>query len=75
MKLGQTVLLQWDAKGNYLGTIVTPEQPANLTWGDKEYRTLYIIAITAVDRLETKTQGYVPYLEHRTAVRNERLSV
>lgn len=54
----------WDAKGNHLGTIVMPEQPANLTWGDKDYRTLYITATTSVYRLETKTQGYVPYLEH-----------
>ena len=53
----------WDAKGNHLGTIVIPEQPANLTWGDKDYRTLYITATTSVYRLETKTQGYVPYLE------------
>ena len=54
----------WDAKGNHLGTIVTPEQPANLTWGDKEYRTLYITATTSVYRLATKTRGFVPYLEH-----------
>jgi gluconolactonase len=54
----------WDAKGNHLGTIVTPEQPANLTWGDKDYRTLYITATTSVYRLATKTQGFVPYLEH-----------
>ena len=54
----------WDAKGNHLGTIVTPEQPANLTWGDKDYRTLYITATTSVYRLITKTQGFVPYLEH-----------
>ncbi len=54
----------WDAKGNHLGTIVMPEQPANLTWGDKDYRTLYITATTSVYRLETKTQGFVPYLEH-----------
>src|ERR1700686_2589517 len=54
----------WDAKGNHLGTIVTPEQPANLTWGDKDYRTLYITATTPVYRLTTKTQGFVPYLEH-----------
>ncbi len=54
----------WDAKGNHLGTIVLPEQPANLTWGDKDYRTLYITATTSVYRLEMKTQGYVPYLEH-----------
>jgi gluconolactonase len=54
----------WDANGNHLGTIVMPEQPANLTWGDKDYRTLYITATTSVYRLATKTHGYVPYLEH-----------
>ncbi|MFZ0292004.1 MAG: SMP-30/gluconolactonase/LRE family protein [Candidatus Sulfotelmatobacter sp.] len=52
----------WDAKGNHLGTIVMPEQPANLAWGDKDYRTLYITATTTVYRLETKTAGFVPYL-------------
>ncbi len=54
----------WDAKGNHLGTIVMPEQPANLAWGDKDYRTLYITATTSVYRLETKARGFVPYLEH-----------
>jgi gluconolactonase len=54
----------WDAKGNHLGTIITPEQPANLTWGDKDYRTLYITATTSVYRLTTNTPGFVPYLEH-----------
>lgn len=54
----------WDAEGNHLGTIVTPEEPANLAWGDKNYRTLYITATTSVYRLETKTQGFVPYLKH-----------
>lgn len=54
----------WDAKGNHLGTLVMPEQPANLTWGDKDYHTLYITATTSVYRLQTKTQGFVPYLEH-----------
>jgi gluconolactonase len=52
----------WDAEGNHLGTIALPEQPANLTWGDKDYRTLYITATTSVYRLELKTQGFVPYL-------------
>lgn len=52
----------WDAKGNHLGTIVMPEQPANLAWGDKDYRTLYITATTTVYRLETKAAGFVPYL-------------
>jgi gluconolactonase len=54
----------WDVNGNHLGTIVLPEQPANLTWGEKDYRTLYITATTSVYRLAMKTQGYVPYLEH-----------
>lgn len=51
----------WDARGKHLGTIVMPEQPANLNWGDKDYRTLYITATTSVYRLEMKTQGFVPY--------------
>jgi len=54
----------WDARGNHLGTIVMPEQPANLTWGDKDYRTLYITATTSVYRLRTKAHGFLPYLEH-----------
>ena len=54
----------WDSSGNHLGTIVMPEQPANLTWGDSDYRTLYITATTSVYRLKTKTEGFVPYLEH-----------
>jgi gluconolactonase len=56
----------WDAKGNHLGTIVMPEQPANLTWGDKEYRTLYITATTSVYRLEMKSRGFVPYRQGTT---------
>ena len=52
----------WDSNGNHLGTIVMPEQPANLTWGDPQYGTLYITATTSVYRLETKTHGFVPYL-------------
>jgi gluconolactonase len=41
-----------------------PEQPANLTWGDKNYGTLYITATTSVYRFETNTTGFVPYLVH-----------
>ena len=52
----------WDAKGNHLGTIAMPEQPANLTWGDKDYGTLYITATTSVYRLQMKTKGFVPSL-------------
>ncbi len=52
----------WDSTGQHLGTIVLPEQPANLTWGDADYGTLYITATKSVYKLRTKTQGFVPYL-------------
>src|SRR5262245_47205639 len=54
----------WDPQGHHLGTIEMPEQPANLTWGDKDYTTLYITATTSVYRLRTKVRGFVPYLGH-----------
>lgn len=53
----------WDAQGHHLGTIITPEQPANLAWGDNDYRTLYITATTSVYRIKTKTRGFIPYLK------------
>ena len=52
----------WDAEGHHLGTIEMPEQPANLIWGDNDYRTLYITATTSVYKLRTKVRGFVPYL-------------
>jgi len=52
----------WDPAGNHLGTIVMPEQPANLAWGDADYGTLYITAAHSVYRLHTKARGFVPYL-------------
>jgi gluconolactonase len=54
----------WDPAGHHLGTIVVPEQPANLTWGDPDNRTLYITATTSVYRLRTRARGFVPY-DHR----------
>ncbi len=52
----------WDPQGHHLGTIVLPEQPANLAWGDPDYGTLYITATTSVYRLKTLVRGFVPYL-------------
>ena len=54
----------WDSQGHHLGTIEMPEQPANLTWGDKDFRTLYITATTSVYRLRTNAEGFVPYRNH-----------
>ena len=52
----------WDAGGHHLGTIVMPEQPANLAWGDPDLGTLYITATTSVYKLRTAAHGFVPYL-------------
>ena len=52
----------WAANGHHLGTIAMPEQPANLTWGDADRKTLYITATTSVYKLKTNVQGFVPYL-------------
>jgi gluconolactonase len=43
--------------GRHLGTIVLPELPANLAWGDADRRTLYITAETGLYRLRTLVQG------------------
>ena len=53
----------WDPQGHHLGTILLPEQPANLAWGDAGLDTLYITATTSVYKLKTATQGFVPYLK------------
>jgi len=57
----------WDPSGHHLGTIVVPEQPANLAWGDPDYGTLFITATTSVYRLRTRVKGFVPYLPSRRA--------
>jgi len=44
---------------------VVPTQPANLTWGDKDYRTLYITATASVYKIRMEVRGFVPYLEKR----------
>lgn len=53
----------WSPQGLHLGTIVVPEQPANLAWGDPDYSTLYITATTSVYKLRTRAHGFVPYLQ------------
>jgi gluconolactonase len=55
----------WDKEGQHIGTIVVPTQPANLAWGDKDYRTLYMTATNSVYKLRMKVRGFVPYLTRR----------
>ena len=53
----------WDPEGHHIGTIVVPEQPANLAWGDKDYRTLYITAGKSVYSIRAKARGFLPNLQ------------
>jgi gluconolactonase len=46
-----------DPGGRHLGTIVTPEQPANCAWGDDDWQSLYITARTSVYRIRTNISG------------------
>ena len=47
-------------EGKHLGTIKPPEIPANLHWGDKDARTLYITARTGLYRIKLNIAGIRP---------------
>ncbi|HBE20930.1 MAG TPA: gluconolactonase [Cyanobacteria bacterium UBA11149] len=51
----------FDSEGNHLGTIVTPEIPANCAWGDDDWRSLYITAQTSVYQIRVNIAG-IPVL-------------
>ncbi len=43
--------------GKWLGRLVLPELPANLAWGDADWKTLYITARTSLYRLRLAVPG------------------
>jgi sugar lactone lactonase YvrE len=47
----------FDPSGGRIGIIVCPEKPANLAWGDNDYKSMYITARTSVYRIRVKTGG------------------
>jgi gluconolactonase len=47
-------------EGRHLGTLVFPEQPANLAFGDADGRTLYVTARSSVYRIRLKVPGVRP---------------
>ena len=47
----------FDKEGQHLGTFITPEVCANLTFGGPDRRTLYITAWTSVYRVRVKVPG------------------
>jgi len=52
-----TGLQVFDRKGQYLGTIKIPRQPANLAFGGIDKKTLYITAREGLYRLKMLSQG------------------
>jgi gluconolactonase len=44
-------------EGKHLGTIKVPEIVANVAWGDKDAKTLYIVASTGVYKVRIKVAG------------------
>jgi gluconolactonase len=44
-------------EGKHLGTIVGPEHPHNLAWGEEDRKTLYLAAQTGLYRLSVKIPG------------------
>jgi gluconolactonase len=46
-----------DPKGQRLGVIPVPELPANLAWGDADWKTLYIAARSSVYRVRVNIPG------------------
>ncbi|MEE8363065.1 MAG: SMP-30/gluconolactonase/LRE family protein, partial [Dehalococcoidia bacterium] len=47
----------WDAGGNRLGIIRTPELPANVGWGDADRRSLYLTCRASVYRVRCTAPG------------------
>jgi len=46
--------------GTHLGTIVGPEHPHNIAWGDDDGKTLYMAARTGVYRIRLSVAGIRP---------------
>jgi gluconolactonase len=43
--------------GKHIATIQVPERVANLNWGDKDGKTLYITASTSIFRIQLDVSG------------------
>lgn len=47
-------------KGEHIGTIVPPESPANLCWGGKDGKTLFMTCRTSLYAINLKIEGFRP---------------
>jgi gluconolactonase len=51
----------WSPEGKHLGTILVPEKASNLTFGDPDFKTLYIDGTTSIYKIRLNTAGPVCY--------------
>ncbi len=51
----------YDAQGKHIETIGLPEAPANCTFGDSDFQTLYITARTSLYRVRRDVKGALQY--------------
>jgi gluconolactonase len=54
----QLGLQVFDKEGKYLGLIKIPEGPANVTFGGKDFKTLYVTARTSLYTIEMEVAGH-----------------
>ena len=47
-------------QGKLLGKIFLPENPTNIAWGDRDYKTLYITTYNSIYRIRLKIAGIRP---------------
>ena len=52
-----TGVMVFDRSGKHLGTIATPEQPANCAFGDADWKSLYMTCRTGVYRVRLAVPG------------------
>ena len=56
-------------EGKHLGTIVGPEHPHNMAWGDDDGKTLYLCAQTGLYRIRMNLRGIRPLLPQKETPR------
>ena len=47
----------FNSDGEHLGTIRTPENPSNCAWGDSDFKSLYITAVTSIYKIRVTIPG------------------
>ena len=58
---GSGGIMVFTKEGKLLGTVKIPENPANLAWGDPDFKSLYVTAQGSIYKIKVNTKGYSGY--------------